>query len=320
MDPLDEKIVATLKYGRKRQVEIVTLLQEEAADRTIRRHIDDLEERGVIAKDEDGEAFYLPEGQKTLVQPKPFADQEEVNQILFDIEEELGIISSSIEDHFNDDSLIDRIVTWVGTTRSSSIETNEISSSFDNVAKLYEISSDKHYILQNKENMAAFMRIFDHIIDVFEKANQEPGVIRLPDEYFQMFFMSVNNIYQNWYYGKENENFDSEMAKRADRILDIFEDSDPDIHPHLQGLLTQISRDRGQNVYILMVKSGNYDPERLAENAFYAYDMHNEIHELFNDLDQAQTQTDDQQIVSDINKLKERVIRMYTREIQDTTT
>jgi len=92
MDPHEEKIVAILRYGPKKKVEIVTLMQNYKADKTTRNRIDDLEERGVIEEEEDSKRLYLSEGEKTMVRPKPFADQEEVNRVLFNIEEELGCL------------------------------------------------------------------------------------------------------------------------------------------------------------------------------------------------------------------------------------
>jgi hypothetical protein len=141
--------------------------------------------------------------------------------------------------------------------------------------------------------------------------------LRLPDELFISLLMSANNLYNNWFKGKENEEFDSRMTDRADKILSIFEKTQTKFHSEIRTLLTNISREDSKTVYIAMVKSNKYDQQQMLTDAFYTYDVFNEIHELLEDLDDARQEVNDQATEQNIIQLRDEIIRLYTRETQE---
>lgn len=139
----------------------------------------------------------------------------------------------------------------------------------------------------------------------------------MPDDFFRDLLMSTNNLYRNWFKGKENEEFDSRMTDRANKILSIFKQTQTKFHSEIRRLLTHISRDDSKTVYIEMVKSNKYDQEQMLMDAFYTYDTFNEIHELLKDLEKAQKNVNDQETAENITQLRDEVIRLYMREMQE---
>lgn len=329
MDPIDNKIISILTYGKKNQKEIVALLDNERSGRTIRRHLNNLEEAGRIDREGDSGPFYLPNQNREPVQPKPFADQDEINRILFNIEEEFDIFSSAFYEFHDDKTIAKRILSWLSVSKDTgnNIEIPEQDGDLiHQIQEFHRMSSSNHYVLQNKQNLNSFFRIFDSAIEILEDHDSDQGVLIVPDLYFMFLFMSANNLYRNWFNGKENEEFDSRMTDRAERILSIFESNQSKFesnqskfHSEMRSLLTNINREDSKKVYIAMVKSGKYDQERMLEDAFYTYDAFNEINKLLEDLNDAQQEVEDQTTAQSISQLQKNVVRLYTRELQEIT-
>lgn len=317
MHPIEKKIITILKYGKKRKIEIVKILQTDKSDETIRRRIDDLFESGEISREGEDGPYYLPGEQREPVRPKQFADQERVSRLLYDMENRLGTVTFDFEEYHEDQRTIGRILSWMSTTDRGISDGEDVDIGNNILLAVMDfnsICSTKHYVLHNRQNLNSFLKIFDQVIEIFEDYDPDTSILMIPDEFFRLFFSSTNKIYRNWFEGKESEEFDKKMGQRAERLISTFDESQPKFHADLIRILTNISRAHGRDVFKSMVKSDNYDVEDLLEPAFYTYDVHNDIHKLFDDLTEVREEVDDPY---KLDSLINEIIRMYTREIQD---
>lgn len=322
MELVDRKILSILRYGKKRQSEIVALLDYEKSSRTIRRHLNDLEENNKIAREGDSGLFYLPSQNKDPIRPKPFADQDEVNRVLFNLEDEITAISSPLNEFHDDREITDRLIQFLSSHEYTGKQTENPQQGghpLNHIIEFYNMTESKYYVLQNKQNLKSFFRTFDSALETLDNYDSTRDVFVTPEEHFEALFASTNHLYNNWFKGKENKEFDSRMTDRAEKILSIFESGESKFHSDMRSILTNISREDSQKLYITMVKSGTYDQERMLEDAFYTYDVFNEIDRLIKDLNDAQQEVEDQTTEQSIIQLKQEVIRLYTREVQEIT-
>jgi polyhydroxyalkanoate synthesis regulator phasin/predicted transcriptional regulator len=303
-DHIDQKIKSVLKYGKKRQVEIIELV--DVNRNTVRSHLEKLVEQGDLLEEKQGNAkyYYSEDAGERIIQPKPYADAAEVKDVLHDLNTEL---QGGTKSH----GIISRI-TNRGTDQSRG---NQDETSLDLLTEFYDVSNNNYYLLENRENLDLFFSVFDKFLETLQGAEPQNKILVQPEIEFRILFMTATDLYDNWTKGKENEDYHKLMLERTNDMQSAIGYSE-EIDRTLQSLLISISRDEGKKAYISMVRSGNYSVKTLVEDAFYIYDAENEIHELFSDLENAEKMSNEN-TKAEITKLRRKIRQNYNRFARD---
>lgn len=287
-DPTDQKIVSILRYGKKRQKEIIELIDKN--ENTIRNHLQYLTENfDVIRKEENGGVFYYLERQgEEIIQPQPFADREEVYKIIYEMKAYLDLIDDGQDINLNKNSFLELTI------------------------DLESISRDRYYVLDSRKNIASFFDIFDHIIELLDECDPNKHTLK-HSEGIPNFFMATSSIYDNWRKGKENERFHKLLSNRAQQMQSLFDNCPPRIINGLHSLLFQIDIREGQKALIKFMNSENYSREDMLDYAFLAYSSENKMDVLFEDINTAKKKADSSR-KQELNDLKDEIKRIYIRE------
>ena len=301
-DHIDRKIKSVLKYGKKRQVEISRLV--DANENTVRNHLEDLsnnDKEDIIKLEEGGGIhYYSEEIGEQIVQPKPFADPTEINDIL-----------QSYHSKLKSDDILNKFKLKIANSQLAPFDSEPEDSSIHLMNKFADKAHSNYYLLENRENLELFFSIFDTLLEPLQDYNSKTEELTRPNAEFELFFMAADDVHDNWKKGKENEDLQEMFLERTDNIQKAVGNSQ-DIDRVLLTLLVSISAREGQKAYISMVKSGNYDLDTLMEDAFYLYDCENKIHELLDDLEKAKIQADEDS-AAEITALKRKIVDSYNR-------
>jgi hypothetical protein len=299
---IDRKIKSVLRYGKKRQVEIIRLV--DANENTVRNHLEDLSnnhKENVIKLEEGGGTYYYSEENgEQIVQPKPLADPTEINDIL-------RLYHSKVEKG----NILNKFKSKISNSQLAPFNSEPEDSSIDLMSRFFDKAHRNYYLLENQENLELFFSIFDTLLEPLQDYNSQTEELTRPNAEFELFFMAADYTHNNWKKGKENEDLQELFLQRTDNIQKTVGNSQ-DIDRVLLTLLVSISAKEGQKAYISMVKSGNYNLDTLMEDAFYLYDCENEIHELLDDLEKAKKQVDEDS-AAEIDTLKQKIVDTYNR-------
>lgn len=305
MDKTSENIIAILSHGKKKPVEIKSLLNagddddpDAPSERKVTRKLKDLLDEGKISQDETKGPYYLSDGQKEPVLPKPSADPDAVTRLL-----------TEIRSRFNENVLEDtnqkrQAGSGPGTDSNGILE---------NVSDFYLLSGAKYHVLQTDKNLRLFFEVFDACLNSIEQKQANNKALGVPEGAIKQIFLSINDLHRGWSVGKENEDFHEKIVDRKDKILEIFEDTQSTFIPQIKQILNNINRDYEKRMYVSMVKSGQFNKERLAKEGFYTYGIDNEVGDLLDDLEIARRQVEDREIAQEITELSKYVRDLHVK-------
>jgi DNA-binding transcriptional ArsR family regulator len=283
-DETDQKIISILKYGKRQQVEISELIDRNKS--TVRRHLDYLEDNYEVSseKKNNKKYYYLDDEGETIVPPKPNADAEEVNKILFNIYKNIGLSNSN--NNPSPDDLLENIIEF------------EI------------IAGEKYYVVDVEENINRFLDIFDYIVDTLTRKKENN--ILVTEDLIYMYFNIANRLYSNWEKGKENRDYHEHLTNRIDDIHSIIGSSPKKIEREAQALLFKISNSEGQKAFISMVKSEKYESDELLSGPIYAYNQKNDLDKLLKDLDDIEDATSNKKYITEVTEeIRNRFIQSF---------
>jgi len=275
-----------LENGRKQQKELIELI--DAAKPTIRKHLKDLVENNQIKQEKEGRSvfYYRPDRGKDPIEPKPKADPDEVEKLLYQLN---------------------------STLNNSEYSTTPSKSFHDLVLDFLGITNSYYYVLQDPEDttIELFFDAFDQLIEEMEhifppekefgttdeefligpnRSNRSsqrsrPNLYQTtPDITYELFFRCAHNLYNNWEKEKEHPDFHNELVTRLNELRGIIGDLPESIASQLQTLALTVDQKMGRNFLMILIKSGNFDNSSIRTDLFYSYDTDHDLDALIKDL------------------------------------
>jgi hypothetical protein len=328
MDKTDEQIISSLQYGKKRQSEIIELVNK--GQTSVRNKLDQLVEQGAIEEEQSGNQkyYYLP-GSEKIVPPKPPASDDQVEKCLYSLAAGLEIFTGS-----------DIINNNLGT-QGQSIELPPAVAS----AGFMSIANQRYFVLSNSPNTKLFFELLDFLLDndkLCQTPRTEirttasiPGVDHLDKQLsvrlsHVSFFNAIQYIYSNYEKGKEVDEIRSELIDRSDKMMRFIPNeyvlesdftsgvshepsdkitSDP-VYRALGTVLKLIDVEKYREFLERRMLTGNYETEPMIVELFEAYDQNNDIDDLLAKIESIKGRTGNEQ-KSELENLESKLKRRY---------
>ncbi|MFB6200169.1 MAG: hypothetical protein ABEJ83_04770 [Candidatus Nanohaloarchaea archaeon] len=281
-DEKDRRIFSILAHGEKQRIEIVELIKqyedvsEDAVDNRLDNIIKYYEE---VEKEErrDGTYYYrtdLDPVPSEIIRPKKPADKDQVNDLLSGLEHRLGIKEEE-----------------VGPTTSYDARSELL-------RKLLNMAMNNKFLLHDDKTLERYLQIYDEYIDRMRKAykNFEPGQLeKIPDPMYEhrLLFQLTRELHSNSKQGQENYRLGYLLNDRLNKIEECLSDFPAGLGIECLGLARELNENSGKEFYKLLVLLDRYKDQQLLREAFYTYDVHNDIDELIYDLSIISEKADD---------------------------
>lgn len=304
-DETDQKIISVLYFGKKRQSELVSLLELNKA--TVRNHLEYLTNIGKIKKEtrKNGtEVYYqLKDGRSKIVPPYPLADNEKIQRLLFTIKEYLSEIDSTSEK-----------ITYhrsYSITEYVDLETdNSINEFLETTSNFYSLTTKRYHILSNKDNFDMFFEVLDRILELLPKIACDESYLLHPSSGFDNIIMASSEIYINYENSEENERYAKELSKRTEKMVELVRDLPSHLGSSLFVLAFAVDQREGQKAFKNAIISKNYDIDKIVLWAFEKYVRRNQIDQLWADLNDLED-LNDRQYQEIIEEIRERIKFRY---------
>lgn len=316
-DETDQKIISILYFGRKRQNEIVSLINKNKS--TTINHLDYLVENHKVKRIEEAnnEVYYqLEDGRSEIVPPYPKADADKVHQLLFSIKDNTSqILERYKEDmHQNEQKNIANKTLAAGNKKAETEDNPTVDDPVENLisdaSELYGLTSKRYHLLSETNNFELFFDVLDKVLDNYDQFQTEERYVHHPSRAFDQFIMATNELYINYENGEENEKFASELSERSSKIIYLVKILPHHLGDSLMVLAFAIDENDGQEAFKNAVLSGNYEMNELILRAFEKYIRRNNTHKLFEDLEEVE-KTSDGEVKTDIEEIKQEIKRRY---------
>ncbi|WP_136717725.1 hypothetical protein [Halorientalis salina] len=301
-DERDRRIFSILAHGEKQRIEILRLLEkyegisEDAADNRLKNaetYYDTLEK----AERNDGVYYFRTDVGREMVQPKPFAEKKEVSKIFSDLETVLGI-NKRKEKHG---------ATLPPDSRPTLLR------------DLLDMSMHRKYILYDDETKEQFLAIFNEYLQRMSESYQHPNnngdfdpkdITDTQLEYRE-FLQLTRELLHNSKRGQEPYELGPDLLDSLDKIMQIFPDLPVQLGLDVQGLVNEIHEDQGKELFQQLLHLEKYDNEYLRRQAFYSYDIHNEVDDLLDEISELADKTTNESQANKLRRLVEDITNLY---------
>jgi DNA-binding PadR family transcriptional regulator len=299
-----EAILSFLSHGKKRRQEIIKYIVtiESSEKRYVEDAVDNalsnLQDEGEIEKETKG-VYYRTDKGSNIIRPKASADQDEVKHILTQLEHSLDILSEDID------------------TRTLDKKTKP-----ELLEDLLEIEMYRKNILHTEENVYRFSDIFDtythRLIDRISIDDNEKEKFASIDNIieYQLLFQLTSGLIMNAQNGQEHTELLPEIHSHIQTLSEYSRQLPPELGLEVQAVARDIYPAIGREVFLDLIKESLYDKNILAEMAFYTYDVHNEINELFSDLEEVKANSVNQEEKDRIKDLIEYITNIYRDNVK----
>lgn len=299
-----EAILSFLSYGKKRRQEIIKYVatiedrNKKDVEDAVDNALSNLLNEGKVEKASKG-VYYRTDQGKNIIRPKPSADQDEVKHILTQLEHSLDILSEDID------------------TRTLDKKTKP-----ELLEDLLEIEMYKKDILHTEENLHRFSDIFDtyttRLIDRISIDDNQKGDFASIDDIieYQLLFQLTSGLIMNAQNGQEHTELLPEIHSHIQTLSEYSRELPPELGLEVQAVARDIYPAIGREVFLKLIKESSYDKNILAEMAFYTYDVHNEINELFSDLEEVKANSVNQEEKDRIQDLIEYITNIYRNNVK----
>jgi hypothetical protein len=323
-DETDQKIISILYFGRKRQNEIVSLIDKSKS--TTINHLDFLVEHHKVERYEKNDAnevyYQLEDGREEIVPPYPLADDNKIYEILFTIKDSLKrIFQPNQHKNSNEGNGEDQSKEAKNTEKTvekdvideinKEMEKEEV---LDNLLKstseFYELSTKRYHMLSNEENFDLYFDVLDIILENYKRYETEEKYFNHPLKAFDNFIMVANELYVNYENGEENEKYASKLSNRGSEIVELVRLLPSHSGDSLMALAFAIDQNHGQEALMNAIKSGKYDIDRLVLRAFEKYIRRGHTDDLFDHLTELE-ETDNGKYREDVKEIKKRIRKRY---------
>jgi len=294
-----EAIISFLSHGKKRRKEIIkyiTAIQDrdqEYVEDAVDNDLSNLQDEGKIDKESKG-VYYGTDQGSNVIRPKPSADQEEVKHILTQLEHSLNILSEDID------------------TRTLDKKTK-----LELLEDLLEIEMYEKEILHTEQNVDRFSDIFgtytNRLIErvtIDENQKDEFAPIDNIVEY-QLLFQITSGLIMNAHHGQERTELIPQIHSHIQTLSEYSRKLPPELGLEVQAVARDIYPATGREIFLKLIKESSYNKNMLSEMAFYSYDVHNQIDELFSDLEEVKANSVNQEEKDRVRELSEYITDIY---------
>lgn len=291
----EEAIISFLSNGKKQRKEIIKYIavieesESKDVEGSVANKLSKLIRDGEIEKKSEG-VYYIPDQGAQIVRPKPEADHDEVDNILSKLESSL-----ELETH-NDTPTTDR------TTKPELLD------------KLSNIVLYKKNTLHTDKNIKIFANIFDiYTQRLIEQTRINEGTVAKTDTIieYQLLFQITSDLVTNAENGQGNLQISTEIYPHVQTISKHIRDLPPALGVEIQALARTVHVDRGKELFTELVKDDSYEDDMLLEMAFYTYDVHHDVDELFTHLEEAKSETNIGAEKAQIRNFKQTLANLY---------
>lgn len=298
-DETDQKIISALYFGKKRQSELISLL--EVNKDTVRNHLDYLTDIGKVKKEtrKNGtEVYYqLEDGRSKIVPPYPLADNEKIQRLLITIKEYISEIDPTSEriKHHKSYSIAEY----------SNLEIDDAIDKFlEATSNFYNLTTKRYHILSHEDNFDMFFRILDRILELLPKIAHDESYLLHPSKGFDNIIMAASEIYINYENTEENERYAKELSKRTEKMVELVRNLPSHLGSSLFVLAFAVDQREGQKAFKNAIMSKNYDIDKIILWAFEKYVRRNQIDQLWADLNDLEDVNDGQyqEIIEEIRE------------------
>ena len=316
-DEIDQKIISILYFGRKRQNEIVSMIDN--SESTIIDHLEYLVDHHKVEryeKNNQTEVYYeLEDGRKEIVPPYPLADNERIFDLLLTIKDNLTKI---VESELYANNTIQMGQESSKDVESDIIELIEEKTQTDKVvdeflkatSDFYQLTTKRYHILSNEKNFELFLDILDIVLDEYEEYQEPRRYINHPSRGFDNFIMGANELYINYENSEENEMYASELSNRSSEIVDLVYYLPSHLGDSLMVLAFVIDQNNGQKAFKNAIKSGNYSTNKLVLRAFEKYIQRGHTDVLFEHLKEVE-EADDGRYKNEAEAIRKEIRKRY---------
>jgi len=298
-DETDQKIISALYFGKKRQSELISLL--EVNKDTVRNHLDYLTDIGKVKKEtrKNGtEVYYeLEDGRSKIVPPYPLADNEKIQRLLITIKEyisEIDPTSERIKYHKS-----------YSIAEYSNLEIDDAIDKFlEATSNFYNLTTKRYHVLSHEDNFDMFFGILDRILELLPKISHDESYLLHPSKGFDNIIMAASEIYINYENTEENERFAKELSKRTEKMVELVRNLPSHLGSSLFVLAFAVDQREGQKAFKNAIMSKNYDIDKIILWAFEKYVRRNQIDQLWADLNDLEDVNDGQyqEIIEEIRE------------------
>jgi len=284
---LDRRLFHILSHGQKRQKEIVRLMSTARfSEKNVRRRVRSLSASYSWAEETEKEAttyyYRVDIGRQPRLQNPP-ADYSDIENILFDLEIKLGVKSQ------ND----------IG------FRNNQLSTLPELFNRLLKKSNYHSEILTNSDHFERFFECFDQMLEQTASgysSGQAPP--NYPAKIHGLFYTLVARQHESWKEGQAHEDFDKEVRKRLDDLIELLEFVPPEIGNPVLRILVLVDIKKARIGFEKIIQSNIYEAGMLINHAESCYVQLNDVDELINDLNMIAASCRDDEIKEKINAVK----------------
>ena len=127
----------------------------------------------------------------------------------------------------------------------------------------------------------------------------------------QLLLQITSDLVTNAENGQGNLQISTEIYPHVQTISKHIRDLPPALGVEIQALARTVHVDRGKELFTELVKDDSYEDDMLLEMAFYTYDVHHDVDELFTHLEEAKAETDIGAEKAQIRNFKQTLANLY---------
>lgn len=292
----EEAIISFLSNGKKQRKEIIkyiAVIEESEYDdveSSVANKLSKLVKHGDIKKESEG-VYYIPNQGAQIVRPKPEANHDEINNILSKLKSSLELETHNID-----------------------TPTSERTTQPELLDKLSNIVLYKKNLLHTDKNIKMFANIFDlYTQRLIEQTGINEDAVAKTDTIieYQLLFQITSDLITNAQNGQGNSQISTEIYPHIQTISEHIRDLPPALGVEIQALARTVHVDRGKELFTELVKDDSYKDDMLLEMAFYTYDVHHDVDELFTHLEKEKAETNIGAEKSQIRNFKQTLANLY---------
>ncbi len=177
----------------------------------------------------------------------------------------------------------------------------------------------RKYILYDDETKEQFLAIFNEYLQRMSESYQHPNnngdfdpkdITDTQLEYRE-FLQLTRELLHNSKRGQEPYELGPDLLDSLDKIMQIFPDLPVQLGLDVQGLVNEIHEDQGKELFQQLLHLEKYDNEYLRRQAFYSYDIHNEVDDLLDEISELADKTTNESQANKLRRLVEDITNLY---------
>jgi len=288
---IDRHIFHILAHGQQQQKNIRTLLGRSFNENNVGKRVRRLKERYSWAeevKEENRPKYYYRTDVSRHPRPaKRSADYSDIDEILSNLEIQLGIRSRTVHNEPSKDA--PPILT--------------------SLTNLLELSQSKSTLFFDDDHLDRFFSIFDKILEFAEKAyvDDGPGTPSLTLESYNLLFTVAATQLEEWKEGQAHVEFDYMIRGRTDNMLSLLDSVPSEIGIPILRILSMVEVETCREEYKKAVASNNYSVDDLISLGYGCYIVHGDTKQMINDISMASARSGDPDIKQKVRKVVDEI-------------